>query len=120
MATHARKNTAAPTAAQQDRIVRTVTPICRKCGKDLEPEQISSASREGKTTCKDCLGTVRSAAQAPVPVTVTVTVPEEATKEPAPITAADEWRQKMRETLARARAIRAEQLAANKGRTPTV
>jgi hypothetical protein len=36
------------------------------------------------------------------------------------MTAADEKRQKILDTPARARAIRAEQLAANKGRMPTV
>ena len=32
------------TAAQQDRIARTVTPICRKCGKELEPDRIAQAT----------------------------------------------------------------------------
>ena len=57
-----KKTTTAPTteltAAEQDRIARPVTPICRKCGRDLTPDQIGSSSREGKMTCRECLGTV--------------------------------------------------------------
>ncbi len=130
------------TDAEQDRIARTITPICRKCGSDLTPEQIGSTSREGKTTCKDCLpkpdGATASVPDAE-PITPVIDLPtvepvamEPVTAEPTDVPAkkttkkqtakkqvpskeqvsAEEKRQRTLDTLARARAIRAERLAA--------
>src|SRR5437868_1024110 len=101
MATRTKKLTAEQIAAANQQIadnnavLRGELPICRKCGRTVTDENKGSVSRDGKHTCKDCLE--------PTLVTTVVTVPDEPTAEVNP---ADVKRQKMLDTLAKARAIR--------------